>query len=241
MRILIASDLHGNAQALDVLPRDYDQLWVLGDLVNYGPNPGAVVEFVRQHAHVVVRGNHDHVIGCHADPQCSEPYRKMAEAMARFTERDLSSDDKEYLANLPLTATTDISGAHFFLCHATPSDPLFWYCPPESEQWYGELNAADCDVLLCGHTHLPFVRQINGSQVANPGSLGQPKIGRPQACYALWENGQITLHAVPYDYESTISTIRALGTLGVTSKIKQDLIHVLKSGGALKSDESHAS
>jgi putative phosphoesterase len=233
MRILIASDLHGNAQALDVLPTEYDQLWILGDLVNYGPNPGAVVEFVRQHANVVVRGNHDNAIGCHVDPQCSGPYRKMAEAMGRFTERELSSEDKQYLASLPLTATAEVSGSHFFLCHATPSDPLFSYCPPESDRWYGEVNSARCDVLLCGHTHIPFVREIDASRVANPGSLGQPKIGRPEACYALWENGRITLHTVPYDYGRTISTIRALGTLGVTSDIKQALIQILKTGGAL--------
>lgn len=235
MRILIVSDLHGNAQALDVLPTEYDQLWVLGDLVNYGPAPGAVVEFVRQRASVVVRGNHDHAIGCHSSPRCSEPYRKMAEAMGRFTERELSPDDKDYLAGLPLTATVEVCGERFFLCHAAPSDPLFAYYSSESDQWFSELNAAQCDVLLCGHTHIPFVREINASRVVNPGSLGQPKIGLPRACYALWENGRITLHAVPYDYESTISTIRALGTVGVTSEIKQALIHVLQSGGVLAS------
>jgi len=233
MRILIVSDLHGNAQALDVVPTDYDQLWVLGDLVNYGPNPGAVVEFVRQHANIVVRGNHDNAIGRHEDPQCSEPYRRMAEAMSRFTERELSNDDKQYLAHLPLTATADISGLHFFLCHASPSDPLFSYCPAESDRWPDEVDIADSDVLLCGHTHIPFIREINGSQVVNPGSLGQPKIGLPRACYAVWENGRITLHTAPYDYERTINTIRALGTLGVTSEIKQDLIQVLKTGGLL--------
>lgn len=233
MRILIVSDLHGNAQALDVLPTEYDQLWVLGDLVNYGPDPAVVVDFVRENASLVVRGNHDHAIGCNADPRCSEPYRKMAEAMARFTKRELSTGDKAYLANLPLTETIEVSGSRFFLCHATPSDPLFAYCPPESDQWLSELAATDCDVLLCGHTHIPFVREINGSRIANPGSLGQPKIGRPEACYAIWENDRITLHSVPYDYETTINTIYALGALGVSGDVKQALIHVLETGGLL--------
>lgn len=233
MRILIISDLHGNAQALDVLPREYDQLWVLGDLVNYGPDPGAVVDFVRKHASVVVQGNHDYAIGCHANPQCSEPYRKMAEVMGRFTERELSTNDKEYLANLPLSVRIDVSGLRVFLCHATPSDPLFSYCPAESEQWFLEVKAVQSDVLLCGHTHIPFNREVNGSRVVNPGSLGQPKIGVPQACYAIWEDGRITLNRVPYDYKSTVSAIRALSTLGLTHEVKQALIHVLERGGAL--------
>jgi putative phosphoesterase len=233
MRILIISDLHGNAQALDVLPTDYDQLWVLGDLVNYGPEPGRVVEFVRHRANAVVQGNHDYAIGCHEDPRCSEPYRKMAEAMGRFTERELSNSDKEYLAHLPLSATLEVNGSRFFLCHATPSDPLFAYCPPESEQWSKEAKAVNSDVLLCGHTHMPFSREVDGCRIVNPGSLGQPKIGVPQACYAVWEDGQITLHRAPYEYEATISAIRALGALGITIDIKEALIHVLRTGGGL--------
>lgn len=233
MRILIVSDLHGNAQALDVLPRDYDQLWVLGDLVNYGPDPELVVDFVRRHVDIIVQGNHDYAIGCHADPRCSEPYRKMAEVMGRFTDRELSDGNKAYLAELPLSATADVNGTRFFLCHATPSDPLFTYCPPESDQWLTEVEATKGDVLLCGHTHTPFIREVNGTLVVNPGSLGQPKTGAPEACYAIWEDEEITLHSAPYDYKGTVSAIRSLPALGVPSRIKQALIHVLESGGAL--------
>ena len=53
MKIAIISDLHGNLEALNALPQDYDELWVLGDLVNYGPNPSEVVDFIRQNAKVV--------------------------------------------------------------------------------------------------------------------------------------------------------------------------------------------
>lgn len=73
MRIAIVSDIHGNFDALAALPREYDQLWVLGDLVNYGPEPKAVIDFVREHASIVLRGNHDHAVGRHEDPRCSPP------------------------------------------------------------------------------------------------------------------------------------------------------------------------
>jgi protein phosphatase len=81
MKIVIISDLHGNLEALSALPEKYDQLWVIGDLVNYGPDPAAVVEFVRAKASVMVRGNHDHALGFGEDPRCSPAFREMAEVM----------------------------------------------------------------------------------------------------------------------------------------------------------------
>ena len=62
MRIAVISDIHGNMESLSVLKEPYDELWVLGDLVNYGPDPGAVIDFVRAHATVVVQGNHDRAV-----------------------------------------------------------------------------------------------------------------------------------------------------------------------------------
>ena len=71
MKIVIISDLHGNYDALSALPESGDELWVLGDLVNYGPQPRAVLNFVRSHAAAVVRGNRDHAVGFDVDPRCT--------------------------------------------------------------------------------------------------------------------------------------------------------------------------
>lgn len=125
MRIVIISDIHGNAESLSTLPEHYDELWVLGDLVNYGPEPGAVVDFVRSHAAVVVRGNHDDAVGFNRDPHCSPPYRQMAKETLDFSRSILSRDQIEYLASLPLTAERTAGGRKFLLCHAAPSDPLY--------------------------------------------------------------------------------------------------------------------
>jgi predicted phosphodiesterase len=84
MRICIISDLHANLEALRALPGGYDELWVLGDLVNYGPDPAAVIDFVRSRASLVIRGNHDHSVGFDADCGCSPRFRAMAEATPRL-------------------------------------------------------------------------------------------------------------------------------------------------------------
>jgi protein phosphatase len=93
VRILIISDLHANLEAVESLPQEFDQLWVLGDLMNYGPDPSAAVRYVRQHAAMVVRGNHDHAVAFGEDPRCSARFRMMAEETCRYTRSVLAEDD----------------------------------------------------------------------------------------------------------------------------------------------------
>jgi Calcineurin-like phosphoesterase len=107
MRIVIISDIHGNAESLSTLPDQYDELWVLGDLVNYGPEPGVVVDFVRSHAAVVVRGNHDDAVGFNRDPRCSPPYRQMAKETMDYTRSVLSQvTNASKLSRLRCTQTS---------------------------------------------------------------------------------------------------------------------------------------
>jgi protein phosphatase len=227
MKIVIISDLHGNYEALRKLPEAYDELWVLGDLVNYGPEPAAVIDLVRGKARIVVRGNHDHSIGCEEDPRCTPRYQRMAEATRRYTGSALATDQKEYLRQLPLHLELKRQNIRFYLCHAKPSDPLYGYCPEDSKEWPIELNRVDRDVLLVGHTHTPFIRRIGNRVVVNPGSLGQPKTGKPDACYAVWEKGTFHLKSFPYDVDATVGRIRALS---FPKDIENDLITVLQTG-----------
>jgi putative phosphoesterase len=234
MRIAIVSDIHGNMESLSALTEPYDELWVLGDLVNYGPDPGAVIDFVRSRAAFVVRGNHDNAVGLNEDPRCSPPYREMAKETMQFTRSVLSRDQIEYLANLPLVIERVVQGTKFLLCHAAPSDPLFKYVPANSPIWEEEMESLSADILLVGHTHTPFVQSVGGSLVVNPGSLGQPKTGATQACYASWDNG-IVLETADYPLESTLNKI---DRMPVSSGVREDLKAVLVSGGFATSSAS---
>ena len=228
MKLLIVSDIHANVEALQaVLAESHDELWVLGDLVNYGPDPGEVVDFVRRNAALVVCGNHDHAIGAGADPQCSPAFREMAQIMQAYTDSVLSDEQKAYLRHLPATAQREVDGKRFFLCHATPSDPLFSYGPSEPTFWAREMAAVNANVLLVGHTHLPFILDLGTKRVANPGSVGQPKHGRCEACYAVWEDGHIALKSQPYDVAATVG--RLLG-LPIDDSIRRQLADVLRTG-----------
>jgi protein phosphatase len=228
MKILIVSDIHANLEALRaVLAESYDELWVLGDLVNYGPNPSEVVDLLRQNASLVVQGNHDYALGAGRDPHCSNAFREMARAVQTCTEPLLSADQRAYLRDLPQTAVRTVDGHRFFLVHATPTVPLFRYCPAEPARWASEIEGLPADILLTGHTHLPFAMSLGKQRVVNPGSVGQPKHGTPMACYALWENGRLFLHSCHYPVEDTV---RKVYSLPVPMEIRSQLAAVLLSG-----------
>jgi putative phosphoesterase len=227
MKIVIVSDIHANFDALAALEESYDELWVLGDLVNYGPEPAPVIDYVRSRAAVIVRGNHDHSIGFHEDPRCSPRFRDMAEATRRFTESVLSFSDKQFLRNLPLQIEVRRDNTRFYLCHATPSDPLFGYCQVDSPRWLTEVKSIAADVVPVGHTHVPALRPLGHCQVVNPGSLGQPKTGSSKARYAVWENGRLELKSYPYPVEGAVAKIQALP---IDAARRDELSVILRTG-----------
>jgi putative phosphoesterase len=227
MKIAILSDIHGNFEALSALNETYDELWVLGDLVNYGPEPAAVIEVVKSKASVAVRGNHDHAIGFREDPKCSPRFQEMAEATRRFTDSVLTFGEKHFLRGLPMQLQIQRESTRFYLCHAVPSDPLFGYCEADSHRWVGETENLSAGIVLVGHTHVPAVRTFGGRMVVNPGSLGQPKTGSPEACYAVWEDGKIELKSYIYPVETTIRKVQALP---IEAALRDELSAILRTG-----------
>jgi putative phosphoesterase len=227
MKIVIISDIHGNHDALRALPEDYDELWVLGDLLNYGPEPREVVAEIMEKARVVIRGNHDDaVVSAEAAPWKAR-WRVTAEATKQFTSSVLSEEQKAFIRSLPLHARVEREGTSFFLIHATPSDPLYGHHPPESNEWAKELEAAGTDVLLVGHSHVPFVRTLDHGIVLNPGSIGQPRNGDVRSSYAVWQDGKFSLKSYSYPVQETVRKIRALA---FAPEVEKDLVSILQTG-----------
>jgi putative phosphoesterase len=227
MKALIISDLHGNDDALGALPESYDELWVLGDLVNYGPEPDAVVDFVQRRATFAIRGNHDHAVGYNKDSRCTPRYAAMAAATQRLSETQLNVPQLRFLQELPVQKEFERDGKKVYCCHAKPTNPLYGYCAADSSDWESEILEIEAEIILVGHTHIPFVRHFGSKTLVNPGSVGQSKTGKPDACYAVWQDGKVELKSYRYPYETTIKKIEAQ-PLG--SEIKLDLITVLKTG-----------
>jgi predicted phosphodiesterase len=239
MRALVISDLHGNVDALLALERGLDAsgarpdlVLVLGDLVDYGPAPEEVVAWVRAHADHVVRGNHDHAMVTREDCHSSPGYKRLSVATREYFRPRLSRDTLGYLAALPRTLGIECAGRRITLVHATPRDPLFEYLSGDAgeSRWCAALGTLgeETDIVLVGHTHLPFMRQVGRVTVVNPGSLGQPKDGDPRGCYAVLDDGEIRLQRVAYDVDAAVARLMRLG-LGPDEKA--DLARILRSGG----------
>ena len=228
MKIVLVSDIHSNFAALNALPeRSFDHLICLGDLVDYGPQPREVVQWVKEHATACVRGNHDHAVGFDVDPQCSLPFRKLAASTRHYTQGVVTAADAGYMRELPVQKEIRLGGASFYLVHAVPTDPLFGYCLEHDARWQQEVEWVNADFLFVGHTHTPFVRQVGKTTIVNPGSVGQPKTGRPQACYAVWEDGRVELKEYAYPMEETIGEIRVMP---ISHEEQNALIAVLQTG-----------
>ncbi len=238
MRLLVVADLHANLAALEAVAQErFDRLICLGDLVSYGPAPNEVTRFVREHAFVAIRGNHDNAIALDVDCQCSASNKALAEATLAYHRSLLDGENLDWLRALPMSAEFKLDGYRFTAFHGTPRDPLYGYqITPDlpDDQLREEIEGVKADFILLGHTHLPMVRGIGSRVVVNPGSVGQPRDGAPQASYAIIEDGIVELKRTDYDLRKTLD---ALTNLPLSPEIIDQLIAILTRGGTERGEE----
>ena len=234
MRVLLISDLHGNPWALRAVAADcgtFDYVLCGGDVVNYGPDPGACITWLRGHNAITVCGNHDYAVAHNQHPHANPAKAQLALAMRDWTLGQLSIVDIHWLKRLPLRLTWDCGGTTFDVVHASRMDPLYDYrlTPDLSINKLTEYlgNGPLADVLMVGHTHLPYVRPYINRQLVNPGSVGQPLDGDPRASYAVWEDGTISLRRVEYPVQDVVA---ALDKIKAPLVRKADLKRVLETG-----------
>lgn len=227
MKILIISDLHANREALDAVQESWDRLICLGDLVDYGTCPHEILDFVKQHASLTVCGNHDHAVAFDADCGCAPPFHAMSVATRALMKQMLSSQEIEYLRDLPEEESIEMEGARFYLCHAAPTNHLYKYLGKglRNDMWVEEAAAVDANFILVGHTHQQFVKGLGEKMFINPGSLGLSRDFPGKACYAIWDEGHIELKRVPYDVKKTIDRVMSSPlSLVVKEQLEQVLL-----------------
>ena len=207
MRILVVSDLHANPSALAAVREPFDVCLCLGDLVEYGPDPGPCVEWARQTGAITVRGNHDHGAVQGVDIQGVSGFRYLTMATRRATAERLSDEDRRFLAALPTSRMLKLDGKRFLLVHASPRDPLDEYVGADPAAWEARLGGLHVDFLLVGHTHLQFSLQAGRTTVVNPGSVGLQRDGDPRARYAVIEDGRVELKQAAYDVEAAVAAV----------------------------------
>ena len=174
MRILVVSDIHANWAALQAIAQPFDVCLCLGDLVDYGPDPGPCVRWAMEHATYAIRGNHDHGVAQGIPVTGETGFRYLTMASRPSMWDALGPDERRYLLQLPVTQRFTLAGKRFLLVHATPRDPLDEYLLKDPNIWAKRLQNVDADIVCVGHTHMQFKLEVNGVLVLNPGSVGLP-------------------------------------------------------------------
>lgn len=230
MRVLVMSDIHANYTALETVLADAgqaDEIWCLGDLVGYGPDPNAVVEAVRELPNLTcLLGNHDvAVIG----KMPLETFNGDARRSLTWTEKVLSADNMDFLRTLP--QTTKVRG-EATLAHGSPRDPLWEYV---LNTLSARLNFSHFDTPWCfvGHSHIQCIFRLNQTTdrvtlenpkldspleltprlILNPGSVGQPRDRDSRAAYAIYDTTAHSwqTHRVKYNIPEVQERIRSAG------------------------------
>jgi putative phosphoesterase len=224
VRIAILSDVHGNLTALEAvvaeLDRDPPDLVVHGgDLALTGGQPAEAVDLIRERGWPGVVGNTDEAVWRPRELQVQEARAPKLRVLLRdlFQQqvpatRDMLGDERiEWLRTLP----EEWRAGELLLVHASPGD--LWRAPmPDAED--DELREAyaghDASVVVYGHIHQPYVRQVGELTVANSGSVGQPFDGDWRASYLLIEDGEPAVHRVEYDLEREVDALMRSGYPG---------------------------
>jgi len=214
VRRALISDIHGNLEALEVVLDDIKsqritEIYCLGDIIGYGPNPRECIDRVMENCKVTLLGNHDQ--GAMFDPDGFNIGAERAifwtrEQLENPQDRENNEKRWEFLGELPRTYRSE----PFLFVHGSPRNPLSEYIFPEDIYNHRKMERLFQLVdryCFQGHTHVPGVftegfqfyapEEIDneytlgeGKVMINVGSVGQPRDGDNRACYVILDDGR---------------------------------------------------
>ena len=214
----LVSDIHANWAALEAVLGDLaaqegiEEVICLGDVVGYGPDPARCLDHVRSSGWLTLVGNHDRAC---TDPTVLGWFNADAAAAVRWSIAQLDPEQLDWLRELPERA--ERLGSQ--LVHGSPRDPVYEYIL-DSQTAEDNLRLIGDRLCFHGHTHVPGVFHVEHGTIThdyrhgplgvaapalvNPGSVGQPRDGDPDASYGIWDTEASTFEfrRVPYDREA---------------------------------------
>ena len=230
MRYLIFSDLHSNLESLNSFRQiietlDHDKKVFLGDLVGYGADPNACVEWVRENTDIILGGNHDYACVGKTELTYFNPNAYQA---CLWTRKNLTPENKAFLSTLPCEMVAD--GIHWV--HSSPYQPEQWHYVTSRAD--GKINFDHFSTPLCflGHSHRPVIIEQGPDgaitdcvspekwelkpdcrTIVNVGSVGQPRDGTPKPAFVIYDStaGILEYRRYEYDFAATQRKILANG------------------------------
>ncbi len=254
MRFALISDVHANVHALQAVLDDISSRGLtghthhLGDLVGYAAFPNETVDLIRSFRIPGVAGNYDSTVGLGAE-HCGCKYEdpeqeRLSHESFAWTRRHTRASTRELLADLPFRIDLRPAGGHrpgpkVVLVHGTPTlNTLYWHAE-RSEDFCRKMaataGARAGDLIACGHTHVPWYREVDGIGFVNTGSVGRPKDGDWRAGYAVIDiaGGHPTVDfvRVEYDLDAACEAIRR-------SELPDFFADYLATGGTARPDSA---
>ena len=220
MKIAALYDIHGNLPALDAVLKELesiqpDVIVVGGDIVS-GPMPPQILERLRQPGEKVVciHGNADREVVAAFDGQPSNS--KMPQEVRQITiwvAQQLDQSQRDFLSQLPQQITLHLEGlGDILFCHATPrsDEEIFTSITPQ-ERLQNIFTGIEQPIVVCGHTHMQFERQVGSVRILNAGSVGMPYADSPGAYWLLLEPQGHQFRRTAYDLETAAQRVRESG------------------------------
>ncbi len=237
MRLAAFSDVHGNQRALEAVLADVrrhtpDQVLCLGDLVGYGAFPNEVIETIRAAGIPTVTGNYDDGVGFDRE-ECGCAYTTpediaRGDRSLRWTQGQVTPENKAWLRALPRELRFTFGCWRVVAVHGSPRRlNEYLYADRPERSLTRMLAGLEADVVLVGHTHLPYHRRIGDLHLINVGSAGKPKDGDSRVGYALIElDGEVraTFPRVAYNAEAAVLAIEA-------TDLPHEFAALLRTGG----------
>jgi len=202
-RVLVISDIHANAVALDAVLKNagkFDEAWCLGDVVGYGPQPNECIERIRSLPNLIcIMGNHDFAAN---GEMTLDAFNSDARKALLWQRKQLSEQSRIFLKNLPKVMVVHGEAS---LVHGSPRDPI-WEYVMNTLVARNNLSFFATPWCLVGHSHFQAVFQFDSKMddmsilvphpeevyglkeraILNPGSVGQPRDRDPRAAYAIF-------------------------------------------------------
>ncbi len=223
MKVALLGDVHANLPALEavlahVRAQEIKRIWNIGDFVGYGAFPNEVVQLLRDIGAVSIAGNYDLKVVNFPEKENKWRKSKLPDKFLAFqwAHQELTEENRRYLAKLPQEVRMKIAGWRVLLTHGSPVSNEEHLTADTPEERLAELvRIAKVDVMICGHSHQPFARQVGQAWVINTGSVGRPGDGDPRASYAtllINKKGLTVQHyRIEYDVERAANAVRQKG------------------------------
>ncbi|MGL5244278.1 MAG: metallophosphoesterase family protein [Sarcina sp.] len=215
MRLAIISDIHGNLYSLikvleDIDSQNVDSIICLGDLVGYGPQPNEVIALIKKRGILCIKGNYDASVVDNAYTYIRDTH--INSFSLPWTVDELRVSNRYFLDNLPNEFSMVCCDKKIKFVHGSPRK-INEYLTNNYEKLNEVMDEFDGDILVCAHTHIPYVKEFDKKLLINDGSVGKPKNGSPNATYIILDlfnksTPKVQIRSVEYDYRKTIKDMQ---------------------------------